>query len=344
MENRSFDHLLGWLPEANGKQAGLTYLDRFGRRRSTHPLAPDFQGCGHPDPDHTYSGLRVAYNGGRCDGWLRARLNDDYTIGYYRQRDLPFLGRAAPAWTVCDSHFAPMMRPTLPNRIYMHAGRTDRTTVIPTPASMPTIWDRLQTAGVTGRYYRQNLSILDLWGFKYISITRLYSSFRSDCAAGTLPQVAFVEPRFSTPYVVYGNDDHAPADVRAGESFMNDVYAAVVQPRLAPNAPRHQLRRGRRILRPRPATRGPDVDPKYALRGFRVPTLLVSPYARRGHVDHTLFDHASILKLIEWRFGLPPLAPRDSQANNLATALDFSRHDVRAPRFAVPRMDISSRC
>jgi phospholipase C len=54
MENRSFDHYLGWLDGADGRQWGLKYRDRNGVRRSTFPLAPDFQGCGHPDPDHSY--------------------------------------------------------------------------------------------------------------------------------------------------------------------------------------------------------------------------------------------------------------------------------------------------
>jgi len=82
MENRSFDHFLGWLPGAEGHQAGLTYLDRAGAPHSTFPLAPDYQGCGHPDPDHSYAGGRTESDQGRCDGWLRAGSNDDYAIGY----------------------------------------------------------------------------------------------------------------------------------------------------------------------------------------------------------------------------------------------------------------------
>src|SRR5688572_25947411 len=58
MENRSFNHFLGWLPGADGRQAGLTYLDRAGVPHSTFPLAPDYQGCSHPDPDHSYEGGR----------------------------------------------------------------------------------------------------------------------------------------------------------------------------------------------------------------------------------------------------------------------------------------------
>src|SRR5712691_6733735 len=95
MENRSFDHLLGWLPGADGRQAGLTYADKRGIAHSTYRLAPDFQGCAHPNPEHSYSGSRVAYDHGKCDGFLRAGKNDLYAIGYYSQGDLPFFGAAA---------------------------------------------------------------------------------------------------------------------------------------------------------------------------------------------------------------------------------------------------------
>jgi phospholipase C len=81
-----------------------------------------------------------------------------------------------------------------------------------------------------------------------------------------------------------------------------------------------------------------DARPDYRLRGFRVPCLLISPFARRGYVSHTLFDHASVLKLIEWRFSLAPLSRRVTTANNLALALDFSRRRLSAPSIRVPAM------
>src|ERR1041385_5419508 len=94
MENRSFDHFFGWLPGANGMQAGLTYFDNSNTPFSTYPLAPDYQGCGHPDPDHSYQGGRIEYDNGACDGWLKDTANDVYCIGYYTQNDLAFLGNA----------------------------------------------------------------------------------------------------------------------------------------------------------------------------------------------------------------------------------------------------------
>jgi phospholipase C len=61
--------------------------------------------------------------------------------------------------------------------------------------------------------------------------------------------------------------------------------------------------------------------------GSRVPALIVSPFAKRGHVDHTVYDTTSILRFIERRFGLKPLGQRDARANDLTAALDLRRSD-----------------
>src|SRR5258707_310129 len=68
MENRSFDHFLGWLPDANGRQSGLTYLDKAGVPHPTYPMG-DNQNCNLEDPDHSYAGGRAQYDAGACDGW-----------------------------------------------------------------------------------------------------------------------------------------------------------------------------------------------------------------------------------------------------------------------------------
>src|SRR5919108_248072 len=97
---------------------------------------------------------RVQYDNGACDGFMRSGQSDRYAIGYYRQRDLPFLGTAARYWTVCDRYFAALMGPTWPNRRYLHAGVTDRIVNTKTPSStLPTIWDRLAKRGLRGRHY-----------------------------------------------------------------------------------------------------------------------------------------------------------------------------------------------
>ena len=58
--------------------------------------------------------------------------------------------------------------------------------------------------------------------------------------------------------------------------------------------------------------------------GTRVPAVIVSPWAKRGFVDHTTYDTTSILKFIETRWGLAPLGGRDAAAADLANAFDFS--------------------
>jgi phospholipase C len=345
MENRSFDHFLGWLPRADGRQAGLSYTDKAGIAHATYPLAPDFAGCGYRDPDHSYDGGRVQYDNGACDGFLRSGQSDVFAIGYYTRRDLPFLGEAARRWTVCDRYFAAFMGPTVPNRLYQHAGVTDR---IANPAALtdlPTIWDRLAGRRLRGAYYYSNLSFLSYWGDRYDAISHPHSRFLADCRSGKLPHVAFVDPFFSDSVTGDGNDDHPRADIRAGESFLNEIYKAVT------SSP--AWRRTLLVINfdewggffdHVPPTTARDVDPAYELRGFRVPCLLISPFARRGHVAHGIYDHTSVLRLIEWRWKLEPLSVRDAHARNLANALDFSRRDLKAPRFAVPRVPPTPAC
>src|SRR5215510_4683654 len=168
MENRSFDHFLGWLPGADGRQAGLTYPDRAGAPQSTYRLGPaDYQGCGHPDPDHSYEGGRIEYNGGACDGWLRAGDNDQFAIGFYVKHDLPFFAGAATQWTACDRYFSAKMAGTFANRVYQHAAQTDRLENTFELSALPTIWDRIAAAGLDGRYYFSDIPFLALWGGKY---------------------------------------------------------------------------------------------------------------------------------------------------------------------------------
>src|SRR4051812_6216208 len=109
MENRSFDHYLGWLPGADGRQAGLTFTDKQGKQFSTRPLAPDWQGCAHPDPDHSWDGGRTQLNGGKCDGFLRSGDNDVFSISYYKEGDLGFIQDAAKAFTTFDRFHCSLM-------------------------------------------------------------------------------------------------------------------------------------------------------------------------------------------------------------------------------------------
>src|SRR5438093_2596439 len=77
MENRSFDHLLGWLPGADGTQDTVTprFPDQQGLLRANHHLT-DPMGCGHPDPDHSYDGGRFQRHDGAMDNFCRGRYDE----------------------------------------------------------------------------------------------------------------------------------------------------------------------------------------------------------------------------------------------------------------------------
>jgi phospholipase C len=336
MENRSFDHLIGWLPGADGRQAGLSFPDGNGALHGTYHLT-DFMGCAHPDPDHSFEGGRAQYDLGKADGWLRSGANDEYALGYYLQDDLAFWGAAARDWTVCDRYFAPILGPTYPNRLYQHAGTTDRIYNSTATSQLPTIWDRLAAAGLKGTYYFGDIPFTALWGDKYVGISRPYTEFLVDCGSGNLPQVSFVDPRFGGEDQGTSNDDHPHADVRVGERFLADVYKAVTGgPGWQNTVLVVNYDEWGGFFDHVPPPLGPDTQPLFERRGFRVPALIVSPFAKRGLVAHDVYDHTSVLKLIEWRWGLPSLQPRDTAARNLAEALDFSAPNTTAPVYAVP--------
>jgi phospholipase C len=350
MENRSFDHLLGWLPNVNGKQAGLTFVDRSGQTHPTHSLSGDFTGCPHPSPDHSYAGARVEYDNGAMNGFLRAGSNDVYSIGFYGQADIPFYGALARNYTTCDHYFASILGPTFPNRLFLHAAQTDRLDDSVTFTSVPTIWDRLATAKVNAHYYYSNVPFVALWGAKYLPMSRLYEDFLEAANTGTLPAVSFVDPRYTILDDGTGNDDHPHADIREGDLFLYRTFQAVAKgPKWANTVLIVNFDEWGGFFEhvaPQRVTPANQVDTDVVngkvLLGLRVPTVIASPLTRgnpdSNRVSSFLFDHTSVLRLIEWRWGLKPLTPRDASSDlfNLAYALNFSHADPTVPALPEP--------
>ncbi|MBO0784533.1 MAG: phospholipase [Actinobacteria bacterium] len=193
MENRSFDHFLSWLPGADGRH-DLVFQATDGNFYPNYPLAPDFQGCGYSDPDHSWEGFLIQHNFGKMDGFLQRptapaanpgvtlAAANTFPIGFYANRhdngrpkdvpDLPVLGALAENYTVLDRYFCSFAGETFPNRFYQHAARTDRDHNTATISSLPAIWDLLSPVpngqGVpTGGYFFRDLPFLALWGTRY---------------------------------------------------------------------------------------------------------------------------------------------------------------------------------
>ena len=346
MENRSFDHYLGWVPGADGVQAGVSLKDSAGNTYHSYDLAPNFQNCNLADPDHTYAGGRKEINGGKMDGFLLTQpAGDTFPIGYYTADSLPFFKGCAENWTICDRYFSGILALTTPNRIYMHAGQTDRLDNSVDISKLPTIWDRMLSVGRSVAYYYVDVPYTAYWGDKYNSFSKQYDmqSFTADIASGNLADLTYVDNVGNTLNEGGGlsRDDHPVGDIRNGQDFLNSVYNALrqspkwdktlvivnydewggfydhVPPPFAP-------------VTPKEAALGND-----GRLGCRVPCVIIGPRARRGHVEHMQFDPNSILNMLAWRFGFEPLGARAS-SNNIALALDFdSPPNPSAPAFDV---------
>lgn len=349
MENRSFDHLLGWLPNAQGMQAGLNYVNNAGNTYSTHPLAPDWTGCGHPDPDHSYEGGRTEYDHGAMDGFLKPASNDLYAIGYYQQSDFSFLPAFVQNYTVCDQYFPSIMAPTFPNRIFQLCGQTDRLGDTFELSTLPTIFDHLIAAGISCKYYYGNIPFIALWGLKYLPIAFFYEQFLLDCAAGTLPQVAFVDPAL-TLLLNFACDNHPHSDMRNGDAFLAQTFNAVAT---SPNWNSTVFINNydewggffEHISPPwafAPNNVDPDEHDGKTLLGCRVPCIVASPWTRGNPanptVNSTVFDHTSVLQLIESVFHVPPMAGRETSGDtgNILSLIDLSNDPQPAPELPLP--------
>ncbi|HEX5116867.1 MAG TPA: alkaline phosphatase family protein [Pseudonocardiaceae bacterium] len=222
MENRSFDHFLGWLPGADGR-TDLTFPSPDGNTYPNYPLAPDFQGCGYSDPDHSWEGFLVQHNEGRNDGFLMRPTNpadnpgvtladaNTFPIGFYTNLadghggphrkavpDVPVIGALAENYTTLDRYFCSFAGETFPNRFYQHAARTDRDHNSTVLSTMPSIWDQLSpipnTQGVpTGGYFFRDSPFLALWGTKYFPFWHPFADGDQDALGIPVTTPSFID-------------------------------------------------------------------------------------------------------------------------------------------------------
>jgi phospholipase C len=205
-----------------------------------------------------------------------------------------------------------------------------------------TIFDRLGEHGISWKNYYSTVPQVGLFLPVLLSnlskVVKIDQYFR-DAAAGALPAVSFVDPHFTL-----GSEEN-PQDIQLGEAFAARVINAAIH---GPGWPKTLLvwlydEHGGYFdhVPPPPAPRPDDVAPTlrsldppggYDRYGFRVPAVIVSPYARRDYVSHVVHDHTSILKLVETKWNLPALTYRDANADDLLDCVDL----VSPPAFLSP--------
>ena len=353
MENHSFDNYLGVLGRGDGFQ-----LDRAGRPKNSCPDADGnliIRAFRMPstcqldrEPSQSWNASHISLGRRRRnDGFVLA--SGPVAMGYWTEEDLPFYYGLARTFPLCDRWFASCLAQTYPNRKFLMCGTavgqvsTDITQVGKAPPPNGTIFDRLNAHGISWRNYATDLAQVLLFPPVYnankekvLTIDRFYA----DAAAGQLPAVALVDPGF-----LDDESEENNADIRVGENFAARVINAVMG---GPGWPKTVLiwvydeHGGYYDHVPPPRAIPPDDIPPeitvppdqpggYDRYGFRVPAVIVSPFARRNYVSHRVHDHTSFLKLVETKWNLPALTNRDANASNLLDALDFRR-----PAFLVP--------
>jgi phospholipase C len=358
MENRSFDHYFGWVAEADGIQ-NQSFPDPTGQSVPTRHFSTlgsggmEYKGCGHPDPGHGWDSGRAQLLGGfLADG----SGNDEFALTYFNSGELGFIHDAARTYTLYDRFFCSLLASTWPNRYYKWSAQSGGLTNNDPPAGTlgnqwETIFDRGLAHGLSARYYASDLPFSAVWGPRGATWTNPITRFYSDCAAGTLPNISFVDPPFRDGGGGDGlsADEHPLGDVRLGQAFMADVVNAFVK---SPNYRRGALfvlydEWGGFFDHVRPPHVADDrasanLYEDFGQMGFRTPALAVSPYARGSkkrsgfRVDHGLYGHESVLKLISYRFGLGDLTLRMAQARNIGLSFDWQHADFDVPALPDP--------
>ncbi|HLZ81642.1 MAG TPA: alkaline phosphatase family protein [Ktedonobacteraceae bacterium] len=310
-ENRTFDTYFGYYPKAGnfGIPSGYSVPDgKGGTVKPHHFLLHDTK-----DIAHNWVTIHKEWNNGKMDGFAIA--DGSNALGYYNGSDIPYYYALADSFTLCGNYFCHQLGPTLPNRVSLWAATTGGITqnhkLAPGSLDWPTIIDLLEDHKISWKFY--NLGLLGLGSTPEIEFInampffkrwykdkRLYydqGDYFNDVKAGTLPQVTFI---ISSAFY----SEHPPLDIILGEKKMASVINALINSNLwTSSALFLTYDEGGGYFDHVPP---PQLD-AYGL-GMRVPTFVVSPWAKRGYISGQLYEHSSILKFLERRFGLPTIA------------------------------------
>ena len=357
-ENRSFDNYFGTFPGAAGTRVG--HLSDGRQVPLLH--TPDHMLL---DISHAGDAARVAVANGQMNGFdrLAGAIQDgkDIALSQLYESDIPNYWAYAKTYTLADHFFSTILGPSFPNHLVTVAGtsnNTDDNPILNTYHSwgcdagsytkvdavdpqnghhyfvkpcfdINTLPDALQRAGISWKYYApgQNQSGY-IWSaldaIKHIRYSPLWQSnvvpttqFVKDVEAGTLPQVSWVVMNEM-------DSEHPPYSACVGENWTVRQLNALMQSSLWSSTA---------VFLTWDDFGGfydhvPPPRQDYISYGPRVPTIVISPYARPHFLDHNLYDFASILRYIEDKFGLASVGTYDRIAHSIGDALDTKQQPL----------------
>jgi phospholipase C len=342
---RTFDNYFGTYPGADGIAGGACQP-----RISGHPE----DGCVKPFPLHTAQApsLRAdqttitnQYNNGKMNGFVSAYQAQGRSgvsaMGYYDRAELPFYWNVASNYVLFDHYFASTLAGNRSNRSYW-------VSAAPSPGGAQripvggygnalTIFDRLQAAGISWKFYvqgynrhatyqsasrsspnSQTIRVPLLNYARFIDDPALnrhivpMDQYYRDLADGTLPAVAYIASS--------ADNERSASSVRPGQQLVRNLVTQLMVSRYWGSSALMWSYDGSGGWYDNAAP--PRIGS--ATLGLRVPALLVSAYARKGQVNHTVLSYPSALRFIEQNWHLAPLTSLDATSASLASAFDFA--------------------
>ena len=370
MENRSFDHLFSGLDPAkadvkrNGNNPDPSQRDKDSKLPVSITQSRKQTLC-EPSPNHEWGPTHLQFNNCALDGFVAAsNPNGARVMEYYTEEDIPFYYWLARTFAISDRNFGSLLGPTWPNRLFLIAGTScgwaeavDTNEGIEDCAALKArnIFNQLDDASIPFKIF---LSVLD-YGIPVDSMVAdigaydnpwVYSTvedFRSQAAGNSLPDVSFIEPNYESYTVRFGgapNDDHPPANIQRGQLLIWEVVSALMSNPETWSSSALFITYDENggyydhVIPPSacdPAGDAAIPDYGFDRYGFRVPLLVVSPYARQGYVSHYITDHTSILRFIQAWKNLGALTARDANAWPMLDMFDFTAPPMAAPEISL---------
>ena len=311
------------------------------------------------DLSHAFSVAHAAYDNGKMDAFVSAEKSN-LTMGYYDRSDIPYYWDYADHYVLDDNFFSSLMGPSFPNHLYIASGTNGPTNLTypwisgqgikDNPASnfswtgvdltWSTLAQDLSNNNLSWKWYDGDLNataptiwnVLPLFDYFQTNPNQLKThvqytpNFISDVKNNSLPAVSWIIPGGWRPAALpfAANDsisEHPPARSDAGMDYVSYLVNQVMNSsewnstaivitwddyggfydHVAP----------------------PQID-SYG-EGFRVPTLVISPWAKPGYIDHTSYEFTSLIKLAEDNFNLPGLGTnREKISNDMMNSFNFT--------------------
>jgi phospholipase C len=349
MQNSSFDHLFGMFPATNGNTVdgiaannpGHTQTDAAGSSVTPFLLADDSP-PNLPEGDTAYRQVLTP----NMDKF--AFYNGDIAMGYYDSSTpgVAALWQLAQQFALADRYFGSVLGEAPTNQLYMVAAADLNRTFDVQPAygpceiadasaqpySFPNLADQLSTAGLGWGVYEQSFGNCSVFmgihnPFQFFTSThdssnvQDYTNFEAQLQNDVLPAFSLIIPDSK-------HDMHpGGAPMSNGTGFLQTL---VQQVQSSP------VWNSTAIIVTFDTGGGwydhvfPPVVDDQGL-AFRVPTLVISPYAKKNYVSHAVMDHVSVLKLVQWNWALPALNTRNGASGDMFDMFDFTAEPPTGP-------------